>query len=235
MATDKAIVIERAKRGSPRSLTRKRRGGPGAMLGAAILAALAGGVLVAGWAGAAPSDTRGTVRAVDITLLCSTVNVGGWREIKASGWPQQKTPSYATGARLFVQTGPGFGAVTLVSISSAHPDETGVGGVYHHRTRCAGTLARIPATPRGLPGPPETHGTGRDCQAPQRVVVRLRATLRSPGAWGVFGERRELRGIRRNVVTASVAVRTWPGRKPLSFATIDERGIARLWTSYDCT
>src|SRR5918996_495207 len=156
MATDKAIVIERAKRGSPRSLTRKRRGGPGAMLGAAILAALAGGVLVAGWAGAAPSDTRGTVRAVDITLLCSTVNVGGWREIQA-------------------------------------------------------------------------------CRTPQRVVVRLRATLRSPGAWGVFGERRELRGIRRNVVTASVAVRTWPGRKPLSFATIDERGIARLWTSYDCT
>jgi hypothetical protein len=172
---------------------------------------------------------------VDITLLCTTVGVGGWREIKASGWPQRKAPGYATGASLYVQTGPGFGAETLVSIASAHPDGTGVGGVYYHRTRCSPTRLDVPLASRGLVGPPETHGTGRDCRATARVVVRIRATLRTAGAWGVFGNKRELRGIRRNVVSAAVAVRTSPTRKPLSFATIDSRGVARLWTSYACS
>lgn len=206
----------------------------GAMLGAALVVALSGGIVLGHWAEAAPSETRATVRAIDVTLLCETVNVGGWREVKASGWPQRESGGYATGGSVSVRTGPGFGATTLVSVAGAHPDGTGVGGVYHHRTRCSRTLARIPLTPQGLPPRPETHGTGRDCRASQRVVVRMRAVLRSAGAWGIFGDKRELRGIRRNVVTAAVAVRTWPSKKPLSLGTIDSGGIARLWTAYDC-
>lgn len=230
---DEAVTrrVQRRVQALPRQLRHRSRT---AMLGTALLVTLCGGIVLGHWAQAAPSETRATVRSIDVTLLCETVAVGGWREVKASGWPRRKAPGYATGGSLSVRTGPGFGAETLVSIASAHPDEPGVGGVYHHRTRCSRSLARIPLTQQGLPAPPETHGTDRDCRAPRRVVVRIRAVLRNPGAWAIFGEKRELRGIRRNVVTAAVAVRTWPTKKPLSLATIDARGIARLWTAYGC-
>jgi hypothetical protein len=44
----------------------------------------------------------------------------------------------------------------------------------------------------------------------------------------------ELRVISRDVLSAAIAVRTWPGRKALGFVTFDRREQMKLWAAYGC-
>ena len=199
-----------------------------AALAFVALAAVAGAVS----SGAAPIGPELQLRRVDVTLLCRATGVTGFYEVKLAASPGSQTTQ--TGGAIFLQTGPGFGADTLMTVAGDDPDTTRPGVFSYHRLRCGATKARIPLDTRGLVGPARTFGSDYQCDTRRRVIVRARATFRSPGAWTILGDRREMRGIRRTVLNAAVSVRSWPARKPLLYASLDARGNTRLLAAPTC-
>jgi hypothetical protein len=106
-------------------------------------------------------------------------------------------------------------------------------GVYADVRRCSRARASIPLSSKGLPGPPVRFNTDADCEVRGRVLVRLRAVLEAPALWG-RGERPYF-GARRNVVEATIAIRTERMRRPIALLALDRSGGTRLWVSSTCT
>ena len=200
-----------------------------ALVGAGLAAVVVAGALIA-----APIGPDLQLRRVDVTLLCQATGAGGLYEVKLLAGPAMKTRTYETGGSILVQTGPGFGADTLMTIAGDNPDAPGPGVFSYHRLRCGATKARIPLDSRGLVGPARTFASEYQCDVARRFVVRARATFKTPGGWTLLGDNREMRGIRRTVVNGAVAVRSWPARKPLLFASLDARGNTRLLAATTC-
>jgi hypothetical protein len=106
-------------------------------------------------------------------------------------------------------------------------------GVYASTRNCSATRASVPLSSKGLPGPPVEFGKDVECQLRGRVLVRVRAVLRTSAAWrrvqGGYA------GARANVVEASLAVRTQPGRRPVAFIQLGRTGKTKLWTVGSCS
>ena len=103
------------------------------------------------------------------------------------------------------------------------------GGISVNR-RCVVTTKRIALTRTGLRGPPARFQTQFDCElTPRKILVRVRATVRSPGTWMKSGP---VVRLRKAVSKAEMAVHT-PTRRPLAFMTIGGDQV-RIWTSPGC-
>jgi hypothetical protein len=122
----------------------------------------------------------------------------------------------------FVQTGPDPSHATgYVSLS---------------RTRCTTTKLRLRLSSRGLKGgSTEPDGKSYKCDAPARVLIRVRAVFTRPTGFVRDPQSPWLSVARGTTSTAYVAVATMPDRKPLSFAGANHTtGMARLFIASSC-
>ena len=107
---------------------------------------------------------------------------------------------------------------------------SGLGTIGVRRPLCRATTARVPLSPAGLRGgsAPAT-GVAYSCEAPRRVLVRIRAPL---------SKRAVMRGPELSTVhvatrAAQIAVRTESGR-PLVYGDVQGTGKSRLFTAKGC-
>jgi hypothetical protein len=220
--------------------------------GAAVVfvAALVAGVsLVHSSGGAAQAPA-----AIDRTLLCSTLAVGGGLyqfEIRAQDGIRQnrttwKSLAFASARAGRITIGPsqledslawaGAGRVSHTTnleeydVMSPYPAQT-YGTLALNHKLCTRSRARVRLTAKGLEGGRAGRfGVEYDCESPRRVLVRVRATLRTRAP--VYRDRHFVK-TKANLKSAYLAIRTRSG-KPLAFAAVFESGKARLFTAANC-
>lgn len=197
-------------------------------------------------AGAEPAASR----IVDRTLLCATRQNGGIYEVEAesfSGVRQSRT----TWVRLpfaNVTTGETASNTMVLEnafawITSGHPGTQTQLGEYFFPVRALqfGTLAlnrrvcratkRVPLGTKGLQGGVAGQiGDSFDCQAPRRVVVRVRALLESPETLRPHGA---FLLTTATVEEAKMVVRTQQGR-PLAYVSTAASGRSTIFTGKGC-
>ena len=197
--------------------------------------------------------TAASARVIDRTMLCSTLPIGGGSyqfELRAQEGIRQsrttwRTLAFAAARSGHVTIGParlenalawaGAGSVSA-DTSLEHdprwpyPART-YGTLALNQKLCSRSSARVRLTARGLEGgPPGPFGEEYDCPAPRRVLVRLRATLRTGEP--IYRDRHFVK-TRATLQSAYLAIRTRSG-KPLAFAAVFESGKARLLTATTC-
>jgi hypothetical protein len=193
-------------------------------------------------AAAADASGRSYVqfRLVDRTLLCATAaDPFGDRSIDVGAAPafdsinQPNRPATAT-----VLTGEAPTA-ELVGIATG-PFAGRPGGVWINRGRCRRVKVAVPLSSTGLPGPPVRFGKGYDCIVGRRVLVRVRARFASSTTWvrndyRTPGDPVQL-GMKANgrIIEAQLSARTYPTRRPLSFAAINAKRETQLFASPRC-
>lgn len=210
------------------------------------------------WAGADPAAPR----VFDRTYVCTntvkngvrTIEVGarrGFRErgewrwhanvgIGNAGGPQVSLPPNNVGLPGGVSdTNWSFGGSAGLTPAQWLPTDpvfkTGVS--YTTRKACAPSPAWLALTPNGLDGGPASYFSDEyECDAPRRVVVRLRAVFATPTS---FMLHRRSGGLRTQQATAPVrdvriAVRTEAG-KPFLYLEALASGKARIFTAKGCT
>jgi len=191
---------------------------------------------------------------LDQRFSCRTVLLGGVREVETRAhrgfrfggeWTKLAYASISTGA----QAGPLSGRTTappnsLAWIAAGSPAAgTTVDSEFHtFPVRASGTLgvnpafctrssARIPLTSSGLRGGAAGQLVEEfDCIAPQRVLVRVRAVVRSESR---LHRRGGFLSTREPLREAELVVRTEKG-KPLVYARVFESGKAELLTARSC-
>ena len=185
---------------------------------------------------------RATSRIVDRTFRCTPFALGdGLRGLEVVARPlgskEFQNPNSSPGF-LGVSSG-GFSATSdLVSVRAGAwqrfrnrprvPE-----GVYVHAARCSAARALIRLAPAGLQGPPVQWSEDRECPLRGRVLVRVRAVLRSPATWQRID--RTYVGARQTVLEAAVAVKSESTRKAIGFIELGRAGKTRLWISSACT
>jgi hypothetical protein len=185
---------------------------------------------------------QATSRVVDRTFRCTPFALGdGLRGLEVVARPlgskEFQNPNSSPGF-LGVSSG-GFSATSdLVSVRAdawqrfrSRPRVPE--GVYVHAVRCSAARASVRLSPAGLPGPPVQWSEDRECPLRGRVLVRVRAVLRSPAVWQRID--RTYLGARQAVVEAAVAVRSERTRKAIGFVELGPGGKTRLWVSGGCT
>ena len=105
-------------------------------------------------------------------------------------------------------------------------------GVYAGAGRCFLSRKTVPLTSRGLAGPPVVWRKDYTCTVRGRLVVRVRAEIASSSSWGRIDA--EFFGVRTNVSTAQLAVRSERTGKPVAFGTMDAAGRTKLWVARGC-
>lgn len=192
-------------------------------------------------------------RVIDRTMLCSTLPIGGGLyqfEVRAQeGIRQDRTAwrslAFAAARSGHVTIGPArlenslaWAGAGRVSPTTSLDHETRDpylarthGTLALNQELCSRSSARVRLTARGLQGgPPGRFGEEYDCPAPRRVLVRLRATVRSGEP--IYHDRHFVK-TRATLQSAYLAIRTRSG-KPLAFAAVFESGKARLFTASSC-
>jgi hypothetical protein len=166
-----------------------------------------------------------STRIVDRTVLCSTVMQGGIHLVSIQARGAAGAGATQQGPSLSASTG--FAYDVLASASTGSVALTGA--------RCVATRARVSLTARRLKGGPVLSWQEYDCEAPRRVLVRIRAVFREPTT---LESNRELAYERLvangDVAEAALAVRTQAGR-PLGFATLAASGKVRLFAAASCS
>jgi hypothetical protein len=181
-----------------------------------------------------------TSRIIDRTFLCSiALPPPGYPDpgvrhgaIGVSSGPIYELPPGSAGGKSGGGSGvrdkTGSGGIEILRGAEAER----AGGVWVTRSVCTwARKLRIPLTPQGLPGPPIRFNKGFECTVPRRILVRVRALARRPVNWTVSGE--YLR-VTSDLLESHLAVRTFPARKPLALAVIDQKGDSRLYASPRC-
>jgi hypothetical protein len=205
------------------------------LLTAALVAGLSsiGAQLLTAGAGATATSTR----TIDRTVLCATVLQAGLRKLTV----------YATAATSGQEEITGEKQLPRVSLSSGSfgPDVWGsgitAGGlVGRHkgsatfaisRESCSSTRTRVPLSERGLVGGAASpFGDSYECYPPRRILLRVRATFRSPTALRRTADRF---WTPTPVERGYLAARTLSG-KPLIFGEIHQSGAARLFVAPGC-
>jgi hypothetical protein len=64
------------------------------------------------------------------------------------------------------------------------------------------------------------------------VLVRVRAVLQSPTSW--LPAVAPYAGARKDVLEATIAVRSERARRPIAFVQLGRAGTTKLWTSAGC-
>jgi hypothetical protein len=172
------------------------------------------------------SCTVGTLSQLDVTTSPrGSIGAGGRSDDVSPGYV-----SVGSGAARGVFDDLVFARARTEARRSATPFPP---GVYADVRRCIRARASVPLSSRGLPGPPVRFNTDADCAVGGRVLVRLRAVLEGPAPWG--RSERPYFGARRNVVEATIAIRSDRGRRPIALLALDRKGETRLWVSSNCS
>ena len=207
-----------------------------------VLLALAIAVLAVGSARAGQEATF----VLDRTYSCSIVLHGGIYQLENRAHPGTRSAgSWSKLAYAGLRAGVFSGATgnLLAWISAGKPTKTTTvdqefwtfdvrtfGTIGISGRACNPSRAAVLLTAAGLRGGGAAPlGSELKCDAPRRVLVRLRAVLVSRAS--LHG--REFESIHIPVREAKLAVRT-PASKPLSFATVSETGKATLFTAKGC-
>jgi hypothetical protein len=231
-------------------VTRLMRGGLTRGAAVVFVAALVAGVSLVHSSGGAAQGPA----VIDRTLLCSTLAVGGGLyqfEIRAQdGIRENRTTwrslAFASARAGRVTIGPsqledslawvGAGRVSHATnleaydVRSPYPAQT-YGTFALNQKLCTRSRARVRLTAKGLDGGRAGQfGEEYDCESPRRVLVRVRATLRTRAP--VYRDRHFVK-TKANLKSAYLAIRTRSG-KPLAFAAVFESGKARLFTASNC-
>lgn len=182
---------------------------------------------------------RDATRVVDRTFVCRTVaTAGGQRDLDLAA-VERSTSEYngvqeTVQAQLAVGSGPDtlnsdlavVRAASVKGISEVFP-----AGVYVNGRRCVATRRSVALSPKGLSGPPVAWSKFLNCTVPGRVLIRVRATLEGPSSWGPAD--RVYVGVRKNVVDASLAVRSATTNAPIGYLQLASHAT-RLWYSSRC-
>lgn len=105
-------------------------------------------------------------------------------------------------------------------------------GVYAGAGRCFLSRKSVPLSSRGLVRPPVLWAKDYTCTVRGRLVVRVRSEIASGSSWRrVDGD---FFGVRSNVTTASLAVRSEKTGKQIAFGTMDAAGRTKLWVARGC-
>ena len=178
----------------------------------------------AGVASGTPSGS--SARVIDRTLLCSTAMQGGIRLISiraasATGsGPAQQGPSFSASTGFARDAGFAYASTSSLSLNWS---------------RCTETRARVRLAAGKLDGGPTLSWQEYDCEAPRRVLLRIRALFRKPTAFESNRESGyEQLSANGDVKEAALASRTQSG-KPLGFAMLSESGKARLFAASTCS
>lgn len=200
------------------------------------------------------AGARTMLSVIDRTYSCATVLVGGVYRVQSrahsgrrSGSQWAKLP-YAVVASGGVARTPGVDsppANSLAWITAGTPSRTTMiddewlvftvragGTLGINRAQCDPADARVPLSTAGLRGGSVgSFNEALECDAPRRVFVRFRATVRSSAA---LRQRAQL-FLATNAPTrdAKLAVRT-PAGKLLVYGDVVESGTARLFTAKEC-
>jgi len=191
-------------------------------------------------------------RVLDRTLVCTTVPLGGIRQIQLRGhdgvrsgggasWRHLAFAVVATGGATvsesldnslaWVTAGVPSGTTTMDSLSRWPHYPHNEGTVAFNRRQCTPSAARVPLSPARLNGGRAgALGEEIDCFPPRRVLVRVRAVVQSP--LRLFGNEMFL----KTTIPARegyLAVRTLSG-KPLVFASVLASGKSSLYTAPSC-
>jgi hypothetical protein len=170
---------------------------------------------------------------VDRTFLCATRFVGGgfWGiEVLESPPevgqnPQTRLPGFAAHV---VTLSPGPPNAQIATVAAGRFRN----GIEVGREHCRQTAERIALTRRGLDGGPFSQFfTEYDCDTPRRVLIRVRAVFHGRSA---LAPRGSLLAASGNVQTASLAVATFPQRKPVVLASVSPKGGRMLLASSRC-
>jgi hypothetical protein len=105
-------------------------------------------------------------------------------------------------------------------------------GVYAGAGRCFLSRKTVALTSRGLAGPPVVWRKDYTCTVRGRLVVRVRAQVASAATWRRTDA--AFFGVRTNVSTAQLAVRSERTGKPIAFGTMDAAGRTKLWVARGC-
>jgi hypothetical protein len=207
-----------------------RRGVLLIMLGATLVSAELGG----------GATTATATRIVDRTLLCRVSGIGypdSVRYLTARASPYDA--GFDVAPQMSVGQGsvgvPGWGAYARTGPAGRN-NESPTGQVTLPRTeagRCSNTRLRVPLSSRDLrAGSP---GEQYRCDAPAKVLVRLRAVFKRPTFFrrdARFPDQMDAPG---NITNAFVAVTTLRDRKPLAFLSVHEKGgAARVFVARSC-
>jgi len=200
---------------------------------------------------AASAAPTGPVAVIDRTFSCSTVMLGGLYQIEVRGhagdrlngqWARLPYAGVSTGGnagRLDTSVPP-VSALAWITAGSPSPQTTvddaydafsvPAGGTLGRNTElCRPTSAGVELSRAGLRG-----GTVRletravDCDAPKRVLVRLRAT--AAGSTALRERGRIFVATGATLARAELAIRTPSGRL-LAYAVVDESGRSRQYTA----
>jgi hypothetical protein len=183
-------------------------------------------------------------RVIDRTFLCTTGVQAGIRKLelqarsgtrdaeKPNRWQSLadmvvSTPSTDTtlAAQVLLRTSAGRGGL-------ADPPNVGVdGGLDISPKRCKASRARVPLSSRGLSGGPLVFEEKYECFPPRSLVVRVRASFRTPtrlkrNSFGFLGT---VEGPRQ----VEFAMRTRAGR-PFVYGSVSDSGKARLFFVGSC-
>ncbi|MGH3077446.1 MAG: hypothetical protein ACRDPZ_04615, partial [Gaiellaceae bacterium] len=200
-----------------------------------------------------PATTPAAPIRIDRTFTCAPGLIGGRYTIEArvhrgtgrtgSSWPRPAFAAIGTSARgaaatavennvVWISGGrPTAGAAIAPGFGSyAFPFSTW-GTVAVNLDLCHASSAESPLSANGLT--PRTVGAFEaplDCVTPRRVLVRVRATLRSASTLKSF---RTFLGTTTPARIAEVAVGT-PAGEPIAYAKVLESGQAKLSTAKGC-
>jgi len=197
-----------------------------------------------------------TLSVIDRTYSCTTVLIGGLYQVRSqaqlgqrvgSGWVNLAYAAAGTGSQAGSRTGllDFAPASSLAWVTAGAPSETTTAGdefqrfpvsaggtLGVNRSLCKPSSARVALTTvRLLRRTLESGSETFDCDAPRRVLVRFRATVRASGS--LRGRARIFLATSAPVRDAMLAVRT-PAGKLLSYADVTESGKARLFTARTC-
>ena len=184
------------------------------------------------------SGTSAPSRTVDRTFACTPLLAGGGRELDLWASPPRTDP-WTIPAYLVARTGTTLPSEDLVYVRARTQGKigwtspfSGPGGVYAHSRRCSPARASVALSSKGLPGTPTGWYSPVSCTLRGRVLVRVRALLSAPAGWGRAGPL--FQGARKDVLEASLAIRSERTGEPLAFMTLNRAGETRLWSSSRC-
>jgi hypothetical protein len=186
--------------------------------------------------GIAAADAATPARIIDRTLRCTIYPEAGVRQIKVEAIPGTRdtaNPSewkYAPSA-----SAESYGLPNMIYGGLA---ALGPGSASHNRTRCARVRTRVPLRAAGLSGgEPSTFGDEWTCEAPRRVLVRLRAAFKEPVTprlhWTDSTRRHREMSAKGALVAGAFAIRTEAGG-PIAYASVSASGKVLLFTRENC-
>jgi hypothetical protein len=189
----------------------------------------------------AASKESAPVRVVDRTFACTPEALGGARDLDVSAGASP-SPIWTTQTHLVTSSGT---ATYLVFVRARAQERIGVteplpgpAGVFAHAGRCVPSRARVPLSSKGLAGPPIRFYATASCMLRGRVLVRVRAQLDAPAAWGSAGRpyagAPRYNGAVKRPLEAQLAARSERSGKPLAFMTLDRNGGTRFWSAPGC-